>query len=103
MMTNWLKRLIVPSYVLMDLLGWKPGSRLVRPWHPDVPADAEVVSICQVWERRSFGLVIAHESFPEVPDGDLIPEVPPLDWRAVEITAVDLGIVDDGPVQVSRG
>ena len=38
-----------------------------------VPDGAVLVNVRHSWEHRAFCLLYEHESFPEVPDGELIP------------------------------
>jgi hypothetical protein len=39
------------------------------------PDGVEVERATHSWERRAFGLLLSHPSFPEVPEGELPPDV----------------------------
>lgn len=84
--TRRLKIIYVPEreifeYFVMGLragTGQRPADVISLPCFPSdrVPRDAKLVggNVKYDMQRRAFGFVIAHESFPEVPDGEVIPE-----------------------------
>lgn len=52
------------------------------------PADAEVLAVQWFFDRQAFGVLVAHPSFDEVPDGAEAPGVPygQLVYRTVQIS-----------------
>lgn len=53
-----------------------------------LPEDAKLVDTFKEPERRSFSFVFRHESFDEVPEGEVIPEVRP-EYRRLEPEELD--------------
>ena len=72
---------ITPRDVL-SLLNWRRGELIGLPVLAELPDGYVVLDIgCDYWSRM-FSVIIAHESFDEVPEGDRGPEVvPPLEAR----------------------
>jgi hypothetical protein len=75
---------IAPHEVMTLLYDWR-RVRTFRLPVLDLPPDCEVVEVFLDPWRKQFGVLLRHESFPEVADGDLIPSVGPLRYEVVEI------------------
>ncbi len=66
----------------------------------EIPEDAELERACYEWDRRAFGLLFTHPSFPVVADGERCPA-----WLLTEVTVHALPIQEvrpDGVVVVER-
>lgn len=46
-----------------------------------LPGDARVVAVHNEWERRALGFIIWSTSYDIVPEGHMIPHLPPLPIR----------------------
>jgi len=74
------KMIEVTWYALAQILSTAcvtRGSEVALPASDAIPIDALIVGVYAVPERQIFNLVISHESFDEVREGDLMPSVEP--------------------------
>jgi len=66
---------------------------IVFPTRSGLPADAKVVSVQTDWFTRRINVMLSHDSFAEVADGEIPPIVQANEVRAVEINAKEQGNV----------
>lgn len=58
----------------------------------NIPQGMKLVNVRENFQNRTFDLMVSHESFPEVPEGDLVPNL------AIECTvAKDIMLLQEGP------
>lgn len=81
---------VTPGYVqILDAVPFPPGSRLL--------------GVDYSWPHQSFGFMVEHEEFPEVPDGAMAPDVcGPFGAAYRSVRVLDdsppaTGFVDSGP------
>lgn len=77
---------------------WKNGcnrQRLLELPDLKIPDDAQVLAVYHEPSHKTFDFLVSHPSFPEVPDGDLIPCEPGIhvEWKV-------LALVDPAPTVV---
>lgn len=63
-----------------------------------LPADARVVDATYCWDRGMIGIRVEHESFPEVPEGEVTPWLPLTEVRIEVLPARQ--DTEDGPILV---
>lgn len=73
--------------IMVHILNWmrSPSCEFLQiPDGIDIPADAEVLAVEASTLRRAIGVLFAHPSFDEVPEGAYVPEVGGWDhpWRS---------------------
>lgn len=80
------KLAIVGENAIWNLFAWPRTDDpfyVYVPTFKDLPADCEVVSVHHSDPQGAFAFTLYHPSFPEVPDGAYVPDLP-----YVEVTAV---------------
>lgn len=90
-MTRRLRRFYLDAQAVLQVFvrgTLRDGSFVHVTDHWPYPADATLVSVDWAWDRQAFGLLVAHESFDEVPDGCEIPGAPygAVSYRAVRVS-----------------
>ena len=73
------KRFMVNADVVLDMVlrgmgAYTPGYVYVLDRAP-FPPDAKLVGVNYEWPYQAFGFLVEHESFEEVPDGGMAPNV----------------------------
>ncbi len=80
---------LVSPRELVSLLNWQGGSHVEVPLMPEkLPADVQVANVFYDWSRDEFSIVLQSESFPQVPEREMIPLLEtngPLGFRAVRL------------------
>lgn len=93
------KVLYIPEQYILSLILSAADANSCRvmalPDLPEIPADVQIKRIDFSWERRAFGLLLAHPSFDRVADGCFAPAI---DNLAVKLTV--LGTVDEAVASV---
>ena len=103
----------IPAETVMALLGnWRHATFVSLPWleraadqngnRVDLPPDYEVIGATYDFSRRAVGVMLAHHSFNEVPDGEFVPS---LYFREVTLEVLRMknpgtGESDPGPLIV---
>ncbi len=64
---------IRPDELLTLLWEWRRHQIITLPVLADLPADCEILEVHYTHSMRAFEFLLWHPSFPEVPDGGLIP------------------------------
>ncbi len=85
-----LKILHIPEDAILEAMTMFNGSdteRLIVPvTHENhLPKDARVMGVHHDFYRRAFMVMIASDSFPEVPDGDIVPPTDMHWMRSVQV------------------
>lgn len=117
MRSNRIRRYYLPERASVELLN---AFRSGTDWRcilklPGIPADAKVLSVNAAWERKAIGVLIEHESFPDVPDGAMIPDgdgLLEIEWERATLVREDEyelfrewlreRIENDGPADVAK-
>lgn len=81
-----LKRMIVSEEVMLDSL--RGRARITN-----IPDGAVIRNVVYDWDRHAFAVFIQHDSFPEVPDGAIIPLFDPMEFE--RLTTAQLWACND--------
>jgi len=65
-----LKIYTMSRHVLLAVLNGLPNDVHCLPIHGEIPEGAEVIDVRDDWSRQCLTLIVFHESFPIVPDGN---------------------------------
>lgn len=101
-------RLKIARMTAKDVLQMAIGFRRVAdaiavPCLPDIPEDAELLSVHFDYAYGAFNFVLFHPSFAEVPDGGMIPcEERPL-THVYKTVRIELPQAEDDPPFVACG
>src|SRR5437870_4517243 len=68
---------VAPEAIMEVLLKWKQHSHIQLVDLGGLPDDVSVTGVHYSWKGRCFELMLYHPSFPEVPVGDVPPELNP--------------------------
>lgn len=80
--TQRVKILQVDPSLIVDLLnGIRQHEFLCLPVTNNIPEGTEVLAIHENWSTRRMEFLITHDSFPEVPDGDVPPHLPAVEYH----------------------
>ena len=76
----------VPEVFIRDLLsnGLRHSTYVTLPEPLGLPTTAHMVGVWPEYSRNAFALVVEDESFEEVPEGSMLPEIP-VKWGTVKL------------------
>lgn len=82
----------VPENYVLQLLsrGLAKHNVIMVPEPLGLPDTASVVGVWSDWSRNAFAVVVHDQSFDDVPDGEVIPEIK-IDWSYAHLAIKDSG------------